>query len=60
MFQQYGILVFGVGQLLYYGMCLFLTFFLTNYKIIFIQPLSTEASTKDHTYLDSKTKKILK
>lgn len=40
MFHTYGILMFGIGNLIYYGMCLLLTFYLTNYKIIFIKSFS--------------------
>lgn len=63
MFQSYGIVVFGIGQLIFYLMCLILTFCLTKYKILFIQPISVEKSDKkgsQNIYLDQKTKKVLK
>ncbi len=55
MFEKYGILMFGFGQFIYYGMCFIVTFYLSNYKIMLLQKLDGKDS-----YLDSKTKKILK
>jgi hypothetical protein len=55
LFEKYGILMFGFGQLIYYGMCLAVTFYLSNYKIMLMRKLDDKDS-----YLDPKTKKILK
>lgn len=55
LFEEYGILMFASGQLFFTTICLFITIYLTNYKILTI-------NTLDETgiYFDKKTKKILK
>ena len=51
-----------MGQLVYYGICLLITFWLTSYKALFITPFQTESKegVEERAYFDSKTKKILK
>jgi spore coat polysaccharide biosynthesis predicted glycosyltransferase SpsG len=55
LFEKFGILVFAGGQLLFYAICLTVTVYLTNYKIITVKTLDDKG-----TYFDTKTKKILK
>ena len=51
-----------MGQLVYYGICLLITFWLTSYKVLFITPFQIESKegVEEWAYFDSKTKKILK
>jgi hypothetical protein len=56
LFEQYGILVFAVGQTIFSSVNLLSTFALTHYKTLTLHTLPREPTT----YLDPKTKQILK
>lgn len=55
-FESYGILIFAIGQVIFYGISLILTFFQTDSLSVAI----IHKIQKEDVYFDPKTKKILK
>lgn len=58
MFEKHGILVFGLGQVMFYGMCFLLTFYFSKNKTILLEKINKNDNS--YEYFDKKSKKVLK
>lgn len=47
LFERYGILMFGVGQIIFYAIGLAITYYLSNYKFLLLRPLPIQPTDKN-------------